>query len=87
MLYTCKLYVDGHAQSIDVEAGDQREAAVLARQRAGGERVLVIRVAPAARGVPSSFFLPGNRVGPRDLELFCRRARALVGAGVTVLEA
>ncbi|OIQ07677.1 type II secretion system protein F [Moorella thermoacetica] len=87
MLYNCKIYIGSKVRTITVEAASEREAATLARERAGEEMVLVARVTPAAKRTATVLWQPGAKVGPRDLELFCRRAQVLVGAGVTIIEA
>lgn len=87
MLYRVTAYVSGIPRTVMVESGSTTEAAEQVRKRLGEDRVLVAHVAPASKEFSLEMFKFWDRVGPRDLELFCRRFHALVSAGVTTLEA
>lgn len=87
MLYAVKVYVAGRPHLLAVEAASIYEAVAQVRRRLGEDRATVVRVSPAQRGLSPRALPLWERVGPRDLELFCRRMQALISAGVTVLEA
>lgn len=81
MVYVCKVYARGRVQRVAVEAASEREAVLAVWKRVGPEGLL-LSVSPAGR----RRLAPGGRVGPRDLEMFCRRAHALLRAGITAQE-
>lgn len=87
MLYRVTVYVSEAPKTLVVESGNAVEAAKQVRKKLGEDRTLVTRVVPASREFSLEVFKFWNRVGPRDLELFCRRFHALISAGVTTLEA
>jgi type II secretory pathway component PulF len=87
VLYRVTAYVSGTSRTLVVESGNAVEAAKQVRKRLGEDRTLITRVVPAGREFSLEAFKFWDRVGPRDLELFCRRSHALVSAGVTTLEA
>lgn len=82
MVYECRVYLRGAVRCVAVEAGSEREAA-LAALKTMGPGSLVLSVRPAGK----KRVLSRAKLGARDLEMFCRRAQALLGAGVTAQEA
>jgi len=82
VVYECRVYLRGAVRCVAVEAGSEREAA-LAALKTMGPGSLVLSVRPAGR----KRVLSRAKLGARDLEMFCRRAQALLGAGVTAQEA
>lgn len=86
MVYQVEIFSDGARRTVAVDAPNAEDAAkkVVSRLRSG----IVTSVRPAGSRSPGSLFvLPGARAGPRDLELACRQLQALIGAGVTTLDA
>jgi type II secretory pathway component PulF len=87
VLYRVAVYVSGTRREVVVDARDPVEAAKQVQKRLGKDRTLVARVTPVSREFSLEAFKFWDRVGPRDLDLLCRRLHALVSAGVTTLEA
>lgn len=85
MLYALRVFAGDRMQRVVVEAPTPGEAARAVWRRLGAG-VLIVSVEPAEKKGLSVFRLSG-RVGPRDLEMFCRRAEAMLRAGVTAQEA
>jgi len=87
MLYTVKAYVGDSVRRITVEAGSEEEAARQVVERLGEGRATILGVAPAEKGLSLDSLKFWERVGPRDLEFFCRQMHAMLAAGITVVEA
>lgn len=87
MLYTVKACVGDSLRRITVEAGSKEDAVRQVVERLGEGRATILGVAPVEKGLALDALKFWERVGPRDLEFFCRQMHAMLAAGITVVEA
>ncbi|GEA15417.1 secretion system protein [Moorella sp. E308F] len=87
MVFLVEAYVNNRRQTFTIEAENAKEVPELLFERTGAGRTTILSVTPvrAARHAAAARLRRG-RVGPKELELFCRQLQAMLSAGMTLLE-
>lgn len=88
MVFQVKAYVSNNYRVFTIEADDEKQVPAILFERTGIEQTTILSVNPLIEIKRKKIFHePKNkRIGPKEMEMFCRQLHALISSGMPLLE-